>query len=130
MKKKQGFTLIELCIVVVIVGILAALSLVVSSGSMAQAAEKEAKINLEMLIAATDIYRMDNGDYYIATNATTINSGLKTNLPVTTARRWDYKIIKKDGTPPVACAIAQSTKTPTKCFRLCTDAPTFSLNCD
>jgi len=64
-KKDKGFTLVELLIVVVIVGILAALGLPQFTKAREHAMGKEAIVNLKLIAAAEKIYRMEASAYFL-----------------------------------------------------------------
>jgi type IV pilus assembly protein PilE len=63
MKKEKGFTLIELLIVIVIVGILAAVAIPVYTNYMLRARRADAKTALEQLRASEEMFRAENGVY-------------------------------------------------------------------
>jgi len=89
----KAFTLMELMIVVVIVGVLAALGLFQLSGPKEEALEKEARVNLKLIAAAEKIYRMQVGGYVPAANETVINDILRLSLPVNEAtKNWRYNV--------------------------------------
>jgi len=60
---EAGFTLIELMVVVVIIGILAGLIMPRIMGSDDKAREAKAKIQIESLETALKLYKLDNGAY-------------------------------------------------------------------
>jgi len=62
-RKSGGFTLIELMVVVVILGILAGLIVPRIMGRPEEARQAKARIQLESLDTALKLYRLDNGDY-------------------------------------------------------------------
>lgn len=59
----SGFTLIELMVVVVIIGILAGLIVPRIMGSDDKAREAKAKMQIESLETALKLYKLDNGGY-------------------------------------------------------------------
>jgi general secretion pathway protein G len=60
---EAGFTLIELMVVVVIIGILAGLIVPRIMGSDEKAREAKAKMQIESLETALKLYKLDNGSY-------------------------------------------------------------------
>ncbi len=85
----------ELLVVIIIIGILAALALPGFGVTKERALDKEAKANLALIQAAEKIYRMESGFYYpygtSTSSITSINQDLKVNLP-TAALSWTYTV--------------------------------------
>ncbi len=64
LRARAGFTLIELMLVVIIIGILVAMALPRLAGRTEQARIEAARADIEMNIAtALDLYELDNGAY-------------------------------------------------------------------
>jgi type IV pilus assembly protein PilE len=63
MKRDKGITLIELLIVIVIVGILAAIAVPVYTNYMQRARRADAKTALEQLRASQEMFRAERGSY-------------------------------------------------------------------
>ncbi|MDD5774781.1 MAG: prepilin-type N-terminal cleavage/methylation domain-containing protein [Candidatus Omnitrophica bacterium] len=104
----NAFTLTELMIVIVIIGILATLSIVQFAGPKEQSLEKEARANLKLIAAAQKIYRMETGFYANASNEREINSLLRLMLPSNdTTKNWEYKVTS----PGPSEFIANATRT-------------------
>ncbi len=61
--KKRGFTLIELMIVIIIIGLLAGLVGPKLFGKLTQAKQKAAKAQIELFGTALDAFRLDVGRY-------------------------------------------------------------------
>lgn len=92
---RLGFTLLELIVVVVIVGILVTLGLVNYGGIKERTLDKEATVNLKLIQAAEKIYRMENTFYYPysgTVDTSAINTNLKLSLTTAANRNWDYSI--------------------------------------
>jgi prepilin-type N-terminal cleavage/methylation domain-containing protein len=92
---KKSFTIIELLVVIIIIGILAALALPGFGVSKERVLDKEAKANLALIQAAEKIYKMESGFYYPNSGTTNviadINTYLRVNLP-TGALSWSYEV--------------------------------------
>jgi prepilin-type N-terminal cleavage/methylation domain-containing protein len=96
--RKKAFTMIELMVVIVIIGVLATISVSHFSGYNEGALEKEAKSNLKLIAAAEKIYRLEVGQYVNASNETVINSVLRLMLPAnSTAKNWNYTVTTNVG---------------------------------
>ncbi len=105
MKNKCGLTLLELLIVVIIIGVLAALFYPGFRQHRESALNEEARAALKLIQGAEKIYRMEQGFYYgpCATEGVecinNINRYLKLSLPNATTRNWNYIISSVSGAP-------------------------------
>ena len=63
LRKRDGFSLIELLIVIIVIGILSAIAIPNYLGAQKKAARAEAKSNLESLSLALEQYYAVNGNY-------------------------------------------------------------------
>jgi prepilin-type N-terminal cleavage/methylation domain-containing protein len=80
--KSNGFTIVELLIVIVVIGILAAISLVAYNGVQVRARDADRKQDVKTIVKALEMYYTDRGHYPNATTytpgSTTINSSWST----------------------------------------------------
>ncbi len=88
MKITRSFTIIELLIVIIIVGILASFAAPGFYGAKLEALKKEAFANLKLIQSAQKIYKLETGNYYAATAVSDINDNLKLYL---NANNWTYE---------------------------------------
>ena len=63
MRKESGFTIVELLIVVVVIGILAAIVTVAYTGISASSRDSARKADISTLSKAIELYYVDNGRY-------------------------------------------------------------------
>ena len=61
--KQQGFTIVELLVVIVVVGILASISTVAYSGVQARARDSQRHQDIQTIVKALDAYYLDNGEF-------------------------------------------------------------------
>lgn len=62
-ESKEGFTLVELLIVIVVIAILAAISIVAYNGIQNRARDTIRKNDVAAMIKALEMYKTDNGNY-------------------------------------------------------------------
>lgn len=72
--KKSAFTIVELLIVIVVIGILAAISIVAYNGIQNRANDTTVKADLQKLSKILELYKADYGKYPTSGNA--INNGI------------------------------------------------------
>lgn len=87
MRKKQGFTLLELLVVVIIAGILAAIALPNFAKAIEKAKVRDAQGALNMTYQAQRMYKLDQGSYGALSNLVT-NQYLAD--PNSTGNPWNY----------------------------------------
>lgn len=75
MIRRKGFTLTEILVVVVIVGILAALAIPRYIKSVETGRKEEAKVNLQLVLTGQRLYRLDHGHYASAGGINIMSGG-------------------------------------------------------
>ncbi|MEI6831897.1 MAG: prepilin-type N-terminal cleavage/methylation domain-containing protein [Candidatus Omnitrophota bacterium] len=91
-----GFTLLELIIVVVIIGIMAALAMPQYNKTKERVLQKEAIANIKLIAAAEKIYRMEAGGYlgcycYNPTHCANAGYGCNALLHLSlSTSKWNY----------------------------------------
>ena len=109
LSNKKGFTLIELLIVVVIIGILAAIAIPKFANTKEKAYVASMKSDLRNLITAQEAYFSDNNSSY-ASSTTTLgtnyraSSGVTVTISTVTATGW--KATSAHGSTTKTCAIS------------------------
>ncbi len=92
--KQRGFTLIELLVVLAIIGLLAGLVGPQVMKHLGGAKTKAAKVQIEDLAGALDMYRMDTGRY------PTTSEGLQALVEKpSSARAWNGPYLRKNNVP-------------------------------
>lgn len=89
-KGQRGFSLIELMIVMIILGLIASLVGPRLFGKLGKAKQKTAKTQIEMLMATLDAYRLDVGSY------PTEQEGLAALMKNPGIDTWDGPYLKKE----------------------------------
>ncbi|MDP8252844.1 MAG: hypothetical protein P9X27_00370 [Candidatus Kaelpia aquatica] len=98
LKKNNALTVLELIVVVVIVGLLAAITVPNFSKTLAKSREKLAKSNLQMILSAQKLYRASNDSFYESESGGTIyieeiNKALNLDIE---DKYFDYEVEYKD----------------------------------
>ena len=77
-KEQKGFTIVELLIVVVVIGILAAITLIAYNGIQIRARDGIRKQDVATISKALELYYTDNGYYPLSSGSTSINGSWST----------------------------------------------------
>ena len=98
-KNKQGFTLIEIMLVVIIIGILVAMVVPNFAGRGEQARRAAAQADIEAnLAAALDLYELDNGRY--PTTGQGVNALLSKPGSAPVPQNWNGPYLETDPLDP------------------------------
>ena len=96
---EQGFTVIELLVVIIIIGILLAIAVPSYLGFRDRAANNAVKANLRAALPAAEAYYTDNGSYtgMEAMDLVAIDSGVSRTLTVASVTDTTYCLADTDG---------------------------------
>ena len=103
---KQGFTMIELLVVLIIIGILLAIAVPSYLGFRDRAANNDVKANLRTALPAARAYYEDNDTFVGMTPAAlvAIDSAVSSTLTVPSAEADSYCLADTDGSHPWSVA--------------------------
>ena len=87
-KNNRGFTIVELLIVIVVIGILAALVLNSFRGVQERARDTERKTDTSAVATQLEVYYTDNGGYPVFTGSVNTDSWITANLKGADLNAW------------------------------------------
>ncbi|MBK8453183.1 MAG: type II secretion system major pseudopilin GspG [Thiofilum sp.] len=94
MQQQRGFSLIELMIVLVILGLIAGIVGPQAMNYLGRGKSQSAKVQIENISAALDMYKLEVGNY------PTASEGLKALVTApSSAKGWNGPYLKKGGVP-------------------------------
>ena len=73
-RNTRGFTIVELLIVIVVIGILAAITVVAYNGTQQRARDTRRQDDVGVITKALELYYIDNGKYPAGSGSTVINN--------------------------------------------------------
>lgn len=76
--KQKGFTIVELLIVIVVIGILAAITIVSYNGIQQRARDTQRKSDVATITKAIELYYIDNGQFPPSSGSTIISNSWST----------------------------------------------------
>ena len=109
-RTRKGFTLIELLIVVVIIGILAAIAIPKFADTKKKAYVTAMKSDLKNMVSAAEAYFADNNSY-VGYTAPTGSSGVALVMGATTATGWSATATHTNAAGS-SCTIGVGTEKP------------------
>ena len=74
----RGFTIVELLIVIVVIGILAAITIVAYNGIQTRARDAKRQDDITTITKALELYYIDHGSYPLSSGSTSINAAWST----------------------------------------------------
>ena len=92
--RRRGFTLLELVVVIIVLGLLAGIVAPQIIGRLSDAKSTTAKTQIELLSVALDAYRLDNGSYPTTDQGLAALRERPTRAPVPSNWRGPY--LRKD----------------------------------
>ncbi|MFY9402226.1 MAG: prepilin-type N-terminal cleavage/methylation domain-containing protein [Candidatus Omnitrophota bacterium] len=105
--KKHSFTLIEVLVVIVIIGILAAVAVPNFIKTKYNALSKEAVSNIKLIAAAEKIYKLENNVYISCSNAANCNALLKLDLITS---NWNYRVTLSAGVATITATLTVNSQ--------------------
>lgn len=124
--RTNGFTIVELLIVIVVIAILAAISIVAYNGIQQRARDTQRKSDLSAIAKALSLYKIDKGDFIASGSGCgaagagqgwfNIQDGNPANYPISVMNCLkNANVISSTHTDP-SKMLSCSASTPTTCF--------------
>ncbi|MFZ2544442.1 MAG: prepilin-type N-terminal cleavage/methylation domain-containing protein [Candidatus Saccharimonadales bacterium] len=127
MQEEKGFTIVELLIVIVIIGILSAIVIVSYTGLTARANDSAFSSDAETIVKAIEAYNADVGSYPTSTNVTSGKLVAPTGFTLTATMPQSVYIVPNTNTSndtAIATASCTTADAATPYWAVCKDATT------
>ncbi len=92
MKWRQGLTLVELFVVILVLSILSTIAFTSFRKSVINSREKEAQAMLNLIAQAEKMYKLEAGVYWPCPNTSSCNTLLDLSIPSGASRAWEYRV--------------------------------------
>jgi len=117
---RNGFTLLELIVVIIIVGVLATMGISQYSAARENALKNEARASLLLILAAERVTRMerDDGQYVVCADNSAVNTNLHLLLPTAATRSWNYSVTTYTSGTDFCAQASRNSATIVKNFRI------------
>ncbi len=126
-KKESGFTIVELLIVIVVIGILAALVVTTFSGIQRKARDSERQTDINAIHSQVEAYHAQNGKYPTNANLDTDSFVTTTLKGLDISALQDPKGTSNDLAAAAAANVYSYVETPTGCDNTTTDCTGYTL---
>ena len=106
-KMQEGFTLVEILIVVVIIGILASIAVPIYFDYVERGYATDAKTQLRSIYESSKLFKSETGDW--PDDIIELNDAKGLNIPQSTQDKWDFDINLQDEDGEVSGSITATS---------------------
>mgnify|MGYP000409697889 CR=1 FL=1 len=108
-KRKSTFTLTEVLITIIIIGILSTVGIISFRKAIISSRDKEAQAMLKLIAQSEEAYRLESGgEYCPCSDTSSCNTLLDLSIPSGTTAAWSYEVHTRSSNSGF-CAQAQNT---------------------
>lgn len=111
--RQRGFTIVELLIVIVVIGVLAGISIVAYNGVTAKARDSQRAQDMKTIAKALEMYYVDNGRYPASGCGSTCPSPKKINSSWATTSDGSWAILESALVPKYISALPRDPRAST-----------------